>query len=126
MESIILAERKSRRHKLVAAYHALDGLDSCLSPADLKKVGIRQVPMTLEGVNCPIFFAPYKSAVEKPGIGPLDGYIPFEQSPFYNAQTLAAYLSEYFNNCILPDQNWSLLVLNNPTGGTLVLVTLST
>ncbi|KAL4931964.1 uncharacterized protein BDV17DRAFT_288535 [Aspergillus undulatus] len=79
MESIILAKRNSRRHKLVAAYRALDGLDSCLSPRRSEKI-------------------------EKPDIGPLNSYIPFEQGPFYNAQTLAAYLSEYFNNCVLPDR----------------------
>ncbi|KAL2821902.1 hypothetical protein BJX63DRAFT_427262 [Aspergillus granulosus] len=109
MESIILAEIKSRRHKLVAAYRALDGLDSCLFPADLEKVGIRQMPMTLEGVDCPIFFAPYKSAIEEPDTEPMGGYIAFEgteefkQDPFYNAYDLAAYLSEFFNHCILPD-----------------------
>ncbi|KAL2821903.1 hypothetical protein BJX63DRAFT_377399 [Aspergillus granulosus] len=108
MESIILAERKRRRHKLVATYRALDGLDSCLSPADLEKVGIRQIPMTLEGVDCPTFFAPYKSAVEKPDTDsdddiPFEEFEEFEQDPFYNAYDHATYLSEFFNHCILPD-----------------------
>ncbi|KAL4946271.1 hypothetical protein BDV06DRAFT_183086 [Aspergillus oleicola] len=110
MDTEVRAERKSRRQQLVDTYHALANFHPCLSPADLLSIGIQQIPMTLEGDNCPKFFAAYGAAVQKPRVCSLDPYSSFENRPFYDAQALAAYLTQYFNHCVLPER------ASNPAG----------
>ncbi|KAI9372849.1 hypothetical protein BJX61DRAFT_542287 [Aspergillus egyptiacus] len=70
--------------------------------------------MTLDdspGSLGPVYFQPYSSAIEEPEIDTIAGYYPqFDESANRNGQNLAWYLNQYFNYCILPDED------SSPTG----------
>ena len=104
MDAELRAIRKARREQLIDTYHALANFEPCLSTADLQSIGIQQIPMALEGNDCPRFFAQYGAAAQKPEVCSLNPYSSFENRPFYDAQALAAYLTQYFNHCILPER----------------------
>ncbi|KAL4947887.1 hypothetical protein BDW69DRAFT_177536 [Aspergillus filifer] len=104
MDRQLLAARKSLRHKLVDIYHALDQFGPSLLPADLKQVGIQQLPMTLEEGDGPQFFAQYTSVIEPPERSDSEGDIWLDQEPYYNARSLAFLVNEFFCHCILPNE----------------------
>ncbi|KAL4803992.1 hypothetical protein BDV18DRAFT_162402 [Aspergillus unguis] len=104
MDCQLLAARKSLRHKLVDIYHALDQFGPSLFPADLKQVGIQRLPMTLEESDGPQFFAQYTSAIEPPEESDSESTIRLDQDLYYNARSLAFLVNEFFQHCILPNE----------------------
>jgi hypothetical protein len=67
-------------------------------------VGIQQLPMTLEEGDGPQFFAPYASDIEPPEQSDSEGDLWLNREPYYNAQSLAFLVNEFFRHCILPNE----------------------
>ncbi|KAL2816729.1 hypothetical protein BJX63DRAFT_430109 [Aspergillus granulosus] len=110
MDPKALAIRKACRRKLAAIYRSPDRFDVCLTPCDLEKIAIQQIPMTLEEDNRPEFIARYAAPVDKPNIDTLEDYITLDEVPFCSAMAIAGYLSNYFDHVELPESD------SNPAG----------
>ncbi|KAK2768593.1 hypothetical protein FQN54_000449 [Arachnomyces sp. PD_36] len=106
-------EKKSRRKRLRAIIASIQQIENpYFSDVDLERLGIRRSSMSLEEKQTPLFFKPYTAPVLPPDIDTLTGYYPkfYEDDPQYNAGALIWYLNQYFQKCILPEED------SNPPG----------